>query len=271
MKKSHIVFTVLLSLLAALAPAQGQSLVSKGVQPGFRINGKAKMRRNMTILLTGDSLMESLGPELKQALAGYEGLTVIPIGKKSTGLSRPDFYNWPQVLEQHLQQYSPTVVVMWVGTNDPQNIHGMTGLGEPCSKAWQRAYLGKLKQIIALTYKYKARLVFMGPPVMDTEPLNSQLFAINRLMEWISAKVGAHFINTRAILSDKEGRYIHRAEINGKLQDLRTHDHVHITSTGNQIIMQHLLPAITAACTGGKPKEPQPAKKGNGSVRLRYP
>lgn len=208
--------------------------------------GTGKASRPTKVLLAGDSLMEGLGPQMQKALDGYENLTLIPIGKKSTGLSRPDFYNWPKVLEANLKKHRPDIVVMWVGTNDPQNIYGKTGLGEPCSDKWKYAYYDKLKEIVALTHKYKARLIFMGPPVMDKEPLNSQLQHINGLMRYTSIRYKAGFVDTRKILADKRGKYRHQSTLsNGRSAALRTPDRIHITAAGNNLVMDGLLPYMS--------------------------
>lgn len=215
--------------------------------------GEGTVQHPTRILLTGDSLMEGLGPQMKKALDGYANLTLIPIGKKSTGLSRPDFYNWPQVLEKNMVAHKPQIVVMWVGTNDPQNIHGMKGLGEPLSIVWQKAYYSKLMEIVSIVRKHNARLILMGPPIMDEQPLDKQLQGIIRIMDWTCRNNGAQFLNTRPILADANGRYMQRARLqNGKVVDIRTRDHVHITSDGNILVMDKLLPYLSKYLPGNK-------------------
>lgn len=215
--------------------------------------GEGTVPQPTRILLTGDSLMEGLGPQMQRALDGYANLTFIPIGKKSTGLSRPDFYNWPKVLEENMVKHKPHIVVMWVGTNDPQNIHGMKGLGEPLSVAWQKAYHNKLIEIFRIVRKHNAILIMMGPPVMDEQPLNGQLNDITRLMSWTCKHNNVYFLNTRPILADAKGRYLHRTTLaNGKTADIRTRDHVHITADGNILVMDRLLPYLSATLPGQK-------------------
>lgn len=215
--------------------------------------GEGVVQQPTRILLTGDSLMEGLGPQMKRALDGYANLTLIPIGKKSTGLSRPDFYNWPQVLEKHMQEHKPQIVVMWVGTNDPQNIYGIKGLGEPLSIPWQKAYHNKLIEIFRIVRKHNATLIMMGPPVMNEQPLDEQLRAITRLMLWTCKKNGAYFLDTRPILADARGKYLQRTTLkNGKVADIRTKDQVHITADGNILVMDKLLPYLSATLPGAK-------------------
>ncbi len=218
--------------------------------------GEGAVQQPTRILLTGDSLMEGLGPQLQRALDGYANLTLIPIGKKSTGLSRPDFYNWPAALEANMKLHQPHIVVMWVGTNDPQNIYGEKGLGAPLSIEWQKAYHNKIIEIFRIVQKHNAKLIMMSPPVMNKQSLDNDLKIITRIMAWTSKRNGALFLNTRPILADTEGKFLQRTTLqNGKTVAIRTQDQVHITAEGNLLVMDKLLPYLTASLPGNKLKK----------------
>lgn len=234
MKKILLVITSFILCACQSATSVGEAAA---VQPG----GVGKVSTEYRVLLTGDSLMASMGPQLKRALAGYENLTLVPLGKGSTGLSRPDFYNWPKVLEHNLKLHRPHLVFMWIGTNDLQDIYGYSNLGEFCSKPWGRAYLKKIQEIIFLTHRYRARLVFIGPPCMRKEPFNTRLKYISQLYHNVCKFYKIDYINTRNILSDRHGNYQQYATINNERTAIRTSDHIHITSEGNKLVMKHVL------------------------------
>ena len=228
-------FSIIVLLLWLLLPAAWGMHLQCG--------GQGRAARPIRILLAGDSLMESMGPQMRDAMAGYGNITLIPIGKRSTGLSRPDFYNWPRELEENLRKHRPHIVVMWVGTNDPQNIYAQRGLGKPCSRPWLRAYAAKIMEIVRLCQFYRARIILLSPPVMDEEPLDSQLAEITSLMRSICRHYRLGFINTRSILADSRGRYTHTATMpNGRKATIRWKDRVHITGEGNILVMNRLLP-----------------------------
>ena len=215
--------------------------------------GEGCIQKPTRVLLTGDSLMAGMGPQLKRALEGYENLTLIPIGKGSTGLARPDFYNWPKVLEQNMIAHKPHIVVMWIGTNDTQNIYNMPEAGEPLSPSWKKAYYKKLVEIFQIVHKHNATLIMMSPPVMSKQPFDTKLSAITNLMSWTCKKNGAYFLNMRPTLADRNGRYLHRVTMeNGKTANIRTPDRIHITADGNILVMDHLLPCLSACLPGNK-------------------
>ncbi|MBQ3239658.1 MAG: DUF459 domain-containing protein [Akkermansia sp.] len=254
----------LISVLLLIAPLSAMHL-----EPG----GSGKAAQPIRILLTGDSLMESLGPQMQKAMEGYENISLIPIGKRSTGLSRPDFYNWPEVLEQNLREHHPHIVIMWVGTNDPQGIYGQTGLGEPCSREWLKAYTYKLIEIARLCQKYHARLIFMGPPVMDEEPLDTQLLKITDIMRRTCKHYKLGFVDTRPLLADSQGKYVHRAKMpDGRVADIRWKDRTHITGDGNILIMNKLLPYMGSIIPEARPdgkRLKHTSRPGRTSIRIR--
>ena len=196
------------------------------------------------ILLTGDSLMAGLGPQMKKEMAGYRNINLIPIGKGSTGLSRPDFYNWPRVLRENLRKHRPHIVIMWIGTNDvATSIYNVPGTEEPCSPTWMNAYAHKIYEIVKICQEHKARIIFMSPPVMDSPRWDAKLEKITLLMRNICRHYRLGFINTRQIFSDWRGAYTHTKRLpDGSTGTIRTKDHIHITPDGYKLVMDKLLP-----------------------------
>ena len=216
--------------------------------------------------------MESLGPQMVKAMAGYENIELRPIGKRSTGLSRPDFYNWPKVLEANLIDFKPQIVIMWVGTNDPQNIHGYKNLGEPLSKAWKEVYTLKIQEIINLCKAHRAKITFIGPPAVGEEPLDSQLRELERLIQKISQKNNQGYISSRKELGDNNGCYLHEKKMpEGHMATIRWKDRVHITGDGNRLMMHKLLPYMGEKIIGtpATKKIAQPTQQRKPSLKRR--
>ncbi len=205
---------------------------------------EADGRGQVRVLFAGDSLMESLGSQVEPALAQHLHWHCLPIGKKSTGLCRPDVYNWPVVLENNLRTFRPHLVVMWVGTNDNQNIYGEK-TGGLLTPAWKNAYHRKMLAIITLCRKHHARLIFMGPPTVGKPGDDAQLAQISEVMRVVCRHHQVPFLDVRPIFADKQGGYVQRlADRNGQWVDIRTRDRVHITSAGNNLVMKKLYPLM---------------------------
>ncbi len=204
----------------------------------------AQQKASARVLFAGDSLMEKLGPQVEPALTVHLNWSCLPIGKRSTGLCRPDFYNWPAVLEKNLRDFRPHLVVMWVGTNDNQNVYGVK-TGGLLTEAWKNAYHRKMLEIIRLCQKYQARLIFIGPPVVEDAKVDAELKQITGVMGVVCRHYRIPFLDARPIFSDRQGRYV-RQMVNkqGKPVAIRTKDGVHITDAGNNLVMKQLYPLM---------------------------
>ncbi len=260
MKESlYSIFRCAAAALLALCCLAGPASAA----PQLAVKGVGKAR----VLLAGDSLMESLGPQMQPMLTEELRWSCLPIGKKSTGLCRPDFYNWPAVLEKNLQAFRPNLVVMWVGTNDNQNVHGVK-TGGLLTQEWNNAYYRKMLEIWGLCRKYKAKLIFIGPPVVGDAKVDAELKQINRLMMAVCRRHGLPFLDARAIFTDRHGRYVQRViGPDGEAVDIRTKDQVHITGAGNERVIKWLCPLMVKTLTGGQSK---PAKRGRTALPRGY-
>ena len=267
----------LLCMAFALVSCSSLSYTHKrSLPPPFELGGHGQLPRPYRVMVAGDSLSAALGPQMKRGLEGYAGLEIIPIGKSSTGLCRPDFYNWPEVLEKNLQTYHPNLVFMWVGTNDDQNIYGMSNLGEPpYSPAWKRAYMRKMLEIITICKLHRASLVFITPPVMPDGAFNNKLAEIDSVMLSVCGYYKVEAIDGRKLLADGQGKFVREMKLpDGSTATVRTPDTVHITEAGNRIIMQRVIlphlyfhiygsvPSKTGGARGVVPKN----KRGGASI-----
>ena len=69
-----------------------------------------------------------MGGPLQNDLSNI-GVTVATLdAHESTGLTRPDYFNWPAELQSDLAKYNPQVVVIMIGANDPQDFPGPPGI-----------------------------------------------------------------------------------------------------------------------------------------------
>ena len=59
------------------------------------------------MLIVGDSVGLDLGQPLVSTLASYGDVTAYLDGRVDTGLSRPDYFNWPAELQVDLTNQQP--------------------------------------------------------------------------------------------------------------------------------------------------------------------
>ena len=74
------------------------------------------------LYIAGDSDAGTIGPSL-QRLAGKTGVVDSVLDYKvSSGLTRPDFFDWPKHIQKKMAEVGPQIVVMTFGGNDAQPI-----------------------------------------------------------------------------------------------------------------------------------------------------
>ena len=78
----------------------------------------------LRVLIVGDSIGIDLGDALLPDLAQTGVVSAALDGRVSTGLTRPDYFNWPAELTADLKSQDPQVVVIMIGANDAQDFLG---------------------------------------------------------------------------------------------------------------------------------------------------
>ena len=78
------------------------------------------------MLVVGDSFAQELEIGLAP-VTDSRYFRIIQKGLQSTGLSRPDYYNWPSALQVFMTQYHPDIVLIMLGGNDAQTIWTLSG------------------------------------------------------------------------------------------------------------------------------------------------
>lgn len=197
------------------------------------------------VLVAGDSIMEDFGPVLKRNLQDRSDLEFVLAGKRSTGLCRPDFYDWPVHLTELMRRERPDILVFCVGANDPQPIREGERSYQPFTAEWSRAYMRRVAGILLIARQNNAKVIWISVPPMGSEPLASQVVTINDLLDKVCTWASVPFVDTRRALTDKNGCFASFGRnFNGETVRMRTEDRVHVTDAGNQRLVRIFLPYL---------------------------
>ncbi|CAN0554515.1 unnamed protein product, partial [Laminaria digitata] len=74
------------------------------------------------LVIGASSIQFAVGVELERRLPTYEGIKVKRFGRLATGLSRPDFFNWPDKFDTLASSFKPDLVIANYGGNGAQAI-----------------------------------------------------------------------------------------------------------------------------------------------------
>ncbi|WP_300154940.1 DUF459 domain-containing protein [Solidesulfovibrio sp.] len=202
-----------------------------------------------SVLVAGDSLSIFLADALRPLLAGRPGTAFFAKGKVSSGLARPDFFNWEREMAAAATTARPDVVVIMIATNDNQTLTrpdgGKVAFGRP---GWDAEYARRVRRLVELARQGnpQARIYWIGAPVMADPKLNADVAAINGVIaRQIDALAGCRFVDVRRTLADAGGNYAKSLPAPGGPRATRTADGVHLTPYGAKLLAHATLASMS--------------------------
>ena len=198
----------------------------------------------LRVVVIGDSIGIDLGQPLTNDLIGTGVVTATLDGKIDTGLSRPDYFNWPAELQADLAIRHPQLVVVMMGANDPQSMVVNGSAVAYGTDAWNVAYSARAGTFMDIATNAGAHMLWVGMPPMAGGQLDGQMNQVNGLVQAQAASrpAGVTFLNCRTILGNGQGNYTAYltngagAEIN-----IRTPDGIHLTPDGGEVLSQAVM------------------------------
>ncbi|MGH9045089.1 MAG: SGNH/GDSL hydrolase family protein [Acidimicrobiales bacterium] len=201
----------------------------------------------LKVLVVGDSLGIDLGDVLVNQLDQTGVAQANLDGKVSSGLTRPDYFNWPAELQEDLSRYGPQVVVVMVGANDAQDIPGPPDVPYG-SSAWDAAYRSRVQGFVAEALSAGAQVLWVGMPPMQDEGLSASMAHIDALVQGaLSGQKGVDYLSTWTLLGGPSGTYTPYLDVGGQEVNIRTDDGTHLSSGGAGVVSGAVVEAIKSA------------------------
>jgi hypothetical protein len=190
----------------------------------------------LRVLIVGDSIGIDLGQPLVNALGGFGDVTTYLDGRIDTGLTRPDYFNWPAELNIDLANQQPQLVVVMIGANDAQGLvtqNGSIRFGQP---GWDQAYSARVAAFIDEANDAGAHVLWVGMPPMQNPQLNANLMHLNTLVQVQVAETrdhGATYLSSIPALGDQNHNYAaYITDASGTVINIRTPDGIHLSPDG---------------------------------------
>ena len=209
----------------------------------------------LRLWIGGDSLGDTPGSSLIDQLSSNRAVGIIgPVDTHiSTGLARPEVFNWPAYLKTIVTNDQPNAVVLTFGANDDQTLTGDGGGESFGSPAWQAEYrrrLGGLMDTVTGAASHPV-LFFVGiPPVRDTARFSNDYALINNLInsEALARAGRVYYVDTVSALGTATGGYSDGLpNPDGSVVQVRTADGIHFTRAGGDRIAANILTAMNRA------------------------
>ncbi len=202
----------------------------------------------LTILDIGDSLGEDLGIGLGIVLGSHADVRVIEAAVGDTGLARPDYYDWPDVLEDELQADHPGLVVVMLGGNDTQSFDAGGQLERFGSPSWQAVYTARVDQMMGEATAAGAQVVWVGMPIMRNPQFSAGMATLNAIYSQAAADhPGVEYVSSWAVLSAPSGAYSSELpDAGGQMVLARDPDGIHIATGGAILLARAVVAGVDA-------------------------
>jgi lysophospholipase L1-like esterase len=197
----------------------------------------------LRILIIGDSLGIDMGGPLQNDLANTGVVQATLDARESTGLTRPDYFNWPVELQSDLGTARPQVVVIMMGANDPQDFPGPPDVPYS-SPQWNVMYAARVAAFMHLAQSGGATVIWIGMPPMQNPRLSSEMADIDAVDQHQATLTAppVDFISSATLLGTPQGAYApFITNAAGQVVNVRTPDGIHLTPAGGEVLSQTVL------------------------------
>jgi hypothetical protein len=223
----------------------------------------------MHLYIAGDSMMGLPGMALTNLSSKTKLINPLLDYHISTGLVRPDFFDWPAQLQQQIKSFDPGAVAVMFGANDNQPLQSASGdVYQFGTDGWKKEYRKRVEDAVALMFQGGVRRVYwIGQPAMPSASFNSQIKVMNGIYASVAQKTfGVEYIDAYKLLTNSSGQYSqYLPDAKGQMQQVREQDGEHLTYAGGLRVAQAVIDAIKKEWfpkkgEGPPPPGPKPGK-----------
>ena len=200
----------------------------------------------LRLYIIGDSMAQVFGSSLENLAEEAHLIKAKLDYKVSSGLTRPDFFDWPQRMIDQIVEFDPDATAVLFGANDGQNVLYKGKVLEVGSKAWQEVYARRVGKAMDILTKGGRRAYWAGNPIMRDPGYRKRISMMDHIYEAEAKKhPGVFYIPTWALFANDKGSYAeYLRDANGDPVLMRAPDGIHLTRAGGDRMAQATLDVI---------------------------
>jgi hypothetical protein len=202
----------------------------------------------LRVWVGGDSMSQVFGQSLV-AFAEDSGVMDTTLDYRiSTGLTRPDYFNWPAHLDTEVDALDPEAVVIMFGANDAQGMEVDGEVFQTLDADWSEEYRRRGAGTMDLLQEDGRIVYWVGQPIMRDGGFSDRMAGLNEIYESEAAsRPWIRYIDAYDMFADDSGAYnAFLAGLDGNVQDMRQGDGIHLSRPGGDLLAQAVLDQIEA-------------------------
>jgi len=202
----------------------------------------------LRVYIGGDSIIRDAGDAFLNIASDTPLFDTTLHYENATGLTRPDFYDWPSAFADDMAAHRPEVVFVLFGGNDSQGIIGPDGeaFPGPSDPRWREEYGRRVAGVMDLLRADDRIVYWVGLPPMRDGGFDGRAEIMNEIYRTAAeGRPWMSYLDTHPIFGDDHGRYVERKkDADGDLVDLRQKDGVHLSQPGATRLARVMLDRI---------------------------
>jgi hypothetical protein len=209
----------------------------------------------LRVWVGGDSMMRDLSESVQRLAAGNALLAVTAHYEISSGLTRPDYFDWPDALRSDMTDTDAEVAVVMFGANDGQGLIAPDGttyqrVSEP---GWQREYADRVAALMDQLRADGRLVLWVTQPPMRDGDFDARMDIVNEIYRAAaSTRPWVDLVETALLFGDSGGAFADRLPgPDGELRDLRQDDGIHLSREGADLLAAELIGRIVDEFTPG--------------------
>ena len=189
----------------------------------------------LRVVIVGDSTMDAPGNAMVRQFAETELVEPLLDYRISSGLARPDFFDWPNRLAGLQAEFEPEVAVVMLGANDAQPFF-VDGEAEPYgTDRWRAAYRQRVGQLIDQLTADGTWVVWIGQPAMQSSDFNQKMAELDELVvAELATRPMTRYVDARHLLGVDGAYAAYLPDESGASEQVRFPDGVHLTEAGGE-------------------------------------
>jgi uncharacterized protein len=196
----------------------------------------------------GDSMAQVFGQSLERMAVDRGDVAPTLDYRISSGLSRPDYFNWPLHLQNDVLPSHPEVVVIIFGANDSQSLSIDGNVRSPSDPEWLAEYRRRVAAAMDELRGEGRLVIWVGQPVTRDGGFSARMAALDDIYaSEAQSRPWVKFVDTRAMFADAAGNYsAYLPGPDGTPVLMRQQDGIHLSRAGGDRLAAAVLATVDA-------------------------
>jgi hypothetical protein len=241
------------------APAGGAATVAQqpaGVPatppPGIPAPSAPALRTVTTanplrVYVAGDSFATWMGYDFADYAKRDDLIASLLDFKISSGLARPDYFDWPARLTQAMAGNPPPEAVVWFsGANDYVDMRTDSASLTRDTPEWLAEYRKRAGEVMDIVGRSGGQMYWVGQPIMRDKARAKAAADINTIVQAeAESRPWVHYLDIWAMFTDANGGYVtFLPDSSGELVRVRQDEGIHLTRVATTWVSDRVYAAI---------------------------